>query len=73
MFLILLIKLLIIIYKQIIGSYVSFVYNYMPRDSQSYITAKYMFNTAHSEMNNPYSKSTLKMHKKYNTKCMHPK
>ncbi len=41
--------------KQIIGGSAPFVYNYMPHDNQSCITAKSMFNTAHSEMYSPNS------------------
>ena len=39
--------------KQIAGGSAPFVYNYMPHDSQSCITAKSMFNTAHAEMYRP--------------------
>ena len=41
--------------KQIIGGSAPFVYNYMPHDSQSCITAKSLFNTAHSAMYTPDS------------------
>ena len=41
--------------KQIIGGSAPFVYNYIPHDSQSCITAKSMFNTAHSQMYSPDS------------------
>ena len=41
--------------KQIMSGSAPFVYNYMPHDSQSCITAKSMFNTAHSEMYSPNS------------------
>ena len=41
--------------KQIIGGSAPYVYNYMPHDNQSCITAKSMFNTAHSEMYSPNS------------------
>ena len=39
--------------KQIAGGSAPFVYNYLPHDSQSCITAKSMFNTAHAEMYSP--------------------
>jgi hypothetical protein len=60
--------------KQIVGGSAPFVYNYLPHDSQSCITAKSLFNTAHSEMYSPNSivrtnpassiiqSSTLKIH-----------
>jgi hypothetical protein len=41
--------------KQIINGSAPFVYNYMPHDNQSCITAKFMYNTAHSEMYSPNS------------------
>ena len=41
--------------KQIIGGSAPFVYYYMPHDSQSCITAKSLFNTAHSAMYTPDS------------------
>jgi hypothetical protein len=59
---------------QIIGGSAPFVYNYMPHDNQSCITAKTMFNTTHSQMYSPdtivrshpasnvIQSSTLKMH-----------
>ena len=39
--------------KQIMSGSAPFVYNYMPHDSQSCITAKSLFNTAHSAMYTP--------------------
>jgi hypothetical protein len=39
--------------KQIISGSAPFVYNYMSHDSQSCITAKSMFNTAHAAMYSP--------------------
>jgi len=41
--------------KQIMGGSAPFVYNYMSHDSQTCITAKAMYNTAHSEMYSPNS------------------
>ena len=41
--------------KQIMGGSAPFVYNYMPHDSQSCITAKSLFNTTHSAMYTPDS------------------
>ena len=41
--------------KQIMSGSAPFVYNYMTHDSQTCITAKSMFNTAHSEMYNQNS------------------
>lgn len=41
--------------KQIMGGSAPFVYNYMDHDSQSCITAKSLFNTAHSAMYTPDS------------------
>jgi len=41
--------------KQIMGGSAPFVYNYMSHDSQTCITAKTMYNTAHSEMYSPNS------------------
>ena len=60
--------------KQIINGSAPFVYNYMQHDSQTCITAKSLFNTAHSAMyapnsivpNHPASSniqsSTMKLH-----------
>ena len=39
--------------KQIIGGSAPYIYNYMPHDSQTCITAKSIFNIAHQEMYNP--------------------
>lgn len=39
--------------KQIASGSAPFVYNYMPHDNQLCITAKSMFNTAHSAMYTP--------------------
>lgn len=41
--------------KQLMGGSAPFVYNYMPHDSQACITAKSIFNTAHSAMYSPDS------------------
>lgn len=41
--------------KQIISGSTPLVYNYLSHDSQTCITAKSMFNTAHSEMYSPNS------------------
>lgn len=60
--------------KQIIGGSAPFVYNYLSHDSQSCITAKSLYNTAHTEMYSPNSivrshpaapiiqSATMKMH-----------
>ncbi len=41
--------------KQIIGGSAPYVYNYMPHDSQICLTAKSLFNDAHSAMYTPDS------------------
>ena len=41
--------------RQVMGGSAPFVYNYMSHDSQSCITAKSLFNTAHAEMYSPNS------------------
>ena len=41
--------------KQIMSGSAPFVYNYLPHDSQSCITAKSLYNTAHSSMYSPDS------------------
>ena len=41
--------------KQIIGGSAPFVYNYLPHDNQSCITAKSLYNTSHAEMYSPNS------------------
>jgi hypothetical protein len=62
--------------KQVMSGSAPFVYNYLPHDSQSCITAKSLFNTAHSEMYSPNSivrsspassiiqSATMKLHEK---------